>query len=40
MGVRPADATSFTVGLRLEVSEPVMIMILRLIIMVAGIAAT
>jgi hypothetical protein len=39
MGVRPADATSFAVGLRLEVSEPVMIIILRLIIMIAGIAA-
>jgi hypothetical protein len=30
---------SFTVGLRLEVSECAMIIILRLIILVAGIAA-
>jgi len=39
MGVRPADATSFAVGLRLEVSVPVIFIIIRLIIMIAGIAA-
>jgi hypothetical protein len=40
MGFRSADAMSFIVGLRLEASEPVVIIILQLIILVAGIAAT
>jgi hypothetical protein len=40
MGFRSADAMSFIVGLRLEASESVVIIILRLIILVAGIAAT
>jgi hypothetical protein len=39
-GFRSADARSVIVGLRLEASESVVIIILRLIILVAGTAAT